>query len=38
MGMRRLDTCVLGLLLVVSPGLRPAEAQDKLTMGMGGGT
>lgn len=36
--MRRFGTGAIGLLVAVAIGVGPAETQDKLTMGMGGGT
>ena len=36
--MKRFSMCVMGLVCAVSLGGMPASAQDKFTMGMGGGT
>ena len=36
--MKRFSVCVMGLVFAVSLWGVPASAQDKFTMGMGGGT
>ena len=38
LAMKRFGVCVVSLLLVVLHGVAPARAQDKFTMGYGGGT